>query len=189
MTRSVGLDGSLTRFGVCWWDETNRRPTWPIKAWSTPANTDDLDRCEEQGERLGNLLVEIKPLAVVIEAPSHASKWRTHQSGMLRYEMLRVVRETCPGALLVHVSPNQRAILAGCPGNASKGAVRFAVKSMVPDVPNHDVADALALMSAGLWFSPISPAPPLGEWTAKQVDLLGRLQTETVRPLRERTYQ
>jgi len=111
------------------------------------------------------LVPDVLDLAVV-EGPSMRSRFsgKPDERAGLRWMLIDQLFGRCP---VVAVAPATRALLAAGSGSASKEAVLDAVRASTPDahVPDHNVADAVALATAGAaWLG--LPVP----YTAAQRD-------------------
>lgn len=160
MTAVLGVDPSLTRSGcalVTWHPGTDfPGPSWAT--WEGRASKPEVENAATMRRRIRVMLQQIlAPVPVrldlsVIEGPSMGSRHAglaDERSG-LRWML---IDQLCARGPVVVITPGKRAVLAAGHGRAGKPDVLAAVRAMVPDarVPNHDVADAVALAAAGAY--------------------------------------
>lgn len=148
---AVGADGAL---------EATRWETWRALA-PQPVDESAL----EERRRIRAMLREVLALVpesfdlAVIEGPAPGGKFsgKADERAGLRWML---IDQLLPRGPVVRVTPTIRAVLATGSGlrrrkdesaRAAKARVLEAVRAAVPDahVPNHDVADAVALARAG----------------------------------------
>lgn len=160
MSTVVGIDPSLTVSGCARVDlgigadgqlEAVRWETWRARAVQPAESTVESER-----RRVRQMLREILAFVpdfvdiAVIEgaAPNAKNRGKAEERSWLRGFLIDQMLSR--GAVVV-VDPMRRALLATGAGNAKKGAVLDAVRVMVPaaHVPDHNVADAVALAMAG----------------------------------------
>lgn len=160
MTVVIGVDSSLTisgcaRVDLGVGDEGHLEPVrW--ETWRARAVKGDVVNVDTNRRRIRTMLREILAFVpdffdiAVVEGPSMGSKFTPladERSG-LRWML---IDQLMPRGPVVLMPPTTRALLAAGAGNARKGAVLDAVRVMVPaaHVPDHNVADAVALAMAG----------------------------------------
>lgn len=152
----LGIDSSLTCTGLALLDTDE--PEWITeRVRSGPTST-----LEEQARRIRSIahaVVEFTrrvdpPFAgvdlVVIEGPSFGSRQGAVLLGGLWWRIVDEVVVALAAPVLV-VPPNTRALYATGDGHAGKPTVLACVRAeyVDADVPNHDVADAVALAALG----------------------------------------
>lgn len=172
----VGIDPSLTRSGCALiaFDETGA--SWIT--WTSGSEARDYDSSiASRRRRVRRVLagiIEILPPRIdlsVIEAPSYGSQ---HGAGHER-EWLRgmLIDQLCARGPVVEIAPSKREVLAvghgfprGTTSKDRKAAVLEAVRASHPGVSIscHDVADAVALATAGA-----HQLGYLAQYSAKQI--------------------
>lgn len=166
MTVVLGVDPSLTCSGVATvrWNPGADFPGPVWETWRARAVRPDVDSIEGRRRRIRVMLREILALVPavvtlsVVEGPSFGSRTGmslADERAGLRWMLIDQLLARGP---VVVVSPSTREMLAvgrpiprGTSTKARKATVLESVRAMVPDanVPNHDVADAVALAVAG----------------------------------------
>lgn len=156
---AVGIDPSLTCTGVALintatGDVTTRRVR------TAPAGKTLRARRARLREAISGILAPI-PAQVgvtVIETPSHRQQFGAQNERSALFWWL--VDQLCARGPVVEVSPSQRAKLATGKGNAKKPEVIAAMRAVHPTVhvPDDNIADALALATAGAhWLGAAQP--------------------------------
>lgn len=165
MSAVLGVDSSLTISGCALvrWDEGTDfdGPYW--ETWRARAVKPDVETVETSYGRMRVMLREILALVpprftlAVVEGPSMAQRHAGLGDERAGLRWLLVSQLITRGPVVL-VSPNSRQSLTGVgviPRGTSdskrKRMVRDAVRDMFPDVnvPDHNVADAVALAAAG----------------------------------------
>lgn len=181
MTHVVGLDPSLTSFGVA--VVGGGSPALVARVKSTGRRGDDVVARQRRIHDLGTSVLEYVPThaLVVMEGPAYSSS----TSGMwdragLWHDVLR--RLISRGHEVVVCPPTSRAMYATGKGNAGKDAVLAAVVRRYPDVDvaGNDEADALvmAAMGARLLDAPLEDSLPQSHLRA----LAGLELPDTLKP-------
>lgn len=155
----VGIDSSLTISGCARVDlgvgESGRVEALHWETWRGRAPKPEVDTVLSTRRRIRVMVREVLALVpasvdlTVIEGPSlgrHTGM--SDERAALRWILIDQLLARGPVAV---VAPKTRALLAADNGNADKRAVLAAVKAALPDVnvPDHNVADAVALAMAG----------------------------------------
>lgn len=153
-----GVDSSLTVSGcasVFFTPEKVRWETWRGRA--AKAEVASVAATHRRIILMAREVMSLVPPKVdlsVIEGPSMGGKMtaslKDERAG-LRWLLINQLLSRGPVAV---VSPGTRALLAAGKGNAPKNDVLDAIRSRVPGahVPDHNVADAVALAEAGAHF-------------------------------------
>lgn len=163
MTHVVGLDPSLTSFGIA--VVGGGSPALVARVKSSGKRGDDVVARQRRISDLGTSVLEYVPsnALVVMEGPAYSSS----SSGVwdragLWHDILR--RLISRGHEVVVCPPTSRAMYATGKGNAGKDAVLAAVVRRYPDieVTGNDEADALvmAAMGARLLGHPLEESMP-----------------------------
>lgn len=153
----LGVDSSLVSTGLALLDTDV--PEWltdRVRSAATETVRDQARRLRVIARRIVEWTATVDPPfatadLIVIEGPSFGSRNGAVLLGGLWW---RVVDELCqafPAAEVLVVPPNTRALYATGDGHAKKPAVLACVRAEydTADVPNHDVADAVALAALG----------------------------------------
>lgn len=162
----AGVDASLRSTGIAIVDlgvgVIETRNIKGPKVSDTAPFQEHVDRMVDMHKRVMLVIEDVD--AVAIENLSFGSQGdaRTELAGL--WWLLRTSLETC-GVRVVEVAPQTRAKYATGSGRADKHDVLSAVRAEFPDadVPNHDVADAVAL-AASLARSMGEPIDVEREW-------------------------
>jgi hypothetical protein len=165
VTTVLGVDPSLTVSGVAMvaWQTGMERPAPLWETWRGRGAAAETVTVESNRRRIRKMLTEILafvPAKVdlsVVEGPSMGSKFTplADERAGLRWMLIDQLMARGP---VVLVTPSSRQVLAhsdpvprGTTSAARKALVLASVRGMVPDanVPDHNVADAVALAAAG----------------------------------------
>lgn len=165
MSAVLGVDPSLTVSGVAlveWHPGTDfAEPNW--QTWRGRTATSETVTVESNRRRIRHMLREILALVParlslsVVEGPAMGAKFTplADERAGLRWMLIDQLMSRGP---VVVVSPTARQVLAhsdpiprGTKPAARKALVLASVRALVPDahVPDHNVADAVALAAAG----------------------------------------
>ncbi|GGH33957.1 hypothetical protein [Microbacterium album] len=159
----LGVDPSLTCSGVAVveWNAGSpiAAPFWDT--WRARAAKPEVATVAATRRRIRVMLREILAFVpatldlAVVEGPSFGSRTAlslADERAGLRWMLIDqlMARVVSPDRVVV-VQPRSRALLATGSGKASKTQVLDTVRALVPGahIPNHDVADAVALAAAG----------------------------------------
>jgi len=164
MTVVLGVDSSLTSTGLAWLNATNpAEPEWITRRVLSkpPEDGHDLFARARRIRRIAKTVAEFPgdvegPLCgadvIVLEGVAFASKTAyAREIAALWWRTVDELAVALPAARLVVVPPASRAKYATGSGRADKHEVLAAVRETYPaaDVPQHDVADAVALAAIG----------------------------------------
>lgn len=186
MSAVLGVDPSLTVSGVAMvaWDPALESPAPMWETWRGRGIKPEVENAQTNRRRIRGMLTEILAFVParldlsVVEGPSMGSKYTplADERAGLRWMLIDQLMARGP---VVLVAPTSRQVLAhsdpiprGTTPSARKRLVLTSVRGMVPsaNVPDHNVADAVALAAAG--------AHRLGlrmPYTAKQEAAHGRV--------------
>jgi Holliday junction resolvasome RuvABC endonuclease subunit len=154
----VGIDSSLTVSGCASVHFSEAKVRW--ETWRGRAAKPEVVTVAATHRRIILMAREVMSLVppafdlAVIEGPSMGGKLQASlkdERAGLRWLLINQLLSRGPVAM---VSPGTRAMLAAGKGNAPKADVFDAVRSRVTGahVPDHNVADAVALAEAGAYF-------------------------------------
>ncbi|MDF2554172.1 MAG: hypothetical protein K0R60_67 [Microbacterium sp.] len=166
----AGFDTSLTASGCATvaFGEGHEAPAWQTWRAKTPAPADASVAAERRRIRIMlSEILSIVPVKVdlsVVEGPAPSAKFsgKADERSGLRWML---IDQLCARGPVVLVDPQTRAVLAwgrgmprrkkGQSSDQAKAPVLEAVRARIPaaHVPDHNVADAVALAEAGAaWF-------------------------------------
>lgn len=165
MTAVLGVDPSLTVSGIAMvaWQAGMERPAPMWETWRGRGAAAETVTVESNRRRIRKMLAEILAFVPakldlsVVEGPSMGSKYTplADERAGLRWMLIDQLMARGP---VVLVAPASRQVLAhsdpvprGTTSTVRKRLVLTSVQAMVPgaNVPDHNVADAVALAAAG----------------------------------------
>ena len=160
MVKVLGLDPSLTAFGIC--ELSVRRTAFELTTEVFKSKFKDVPRLLDIRYKLEAVLAEVEPNLVVLEGYAFARPNQAHQIGELGGMVRTVLHLACSNPMIV--APTKLKKFVTGKGNAKKDVMLMhTLKRFGVEFDNSDECDAFGLAMFGAvkvgWYLPDPPLP------------------------------